>query len=73
MSDNNSQTIDRNNRKKVRGWMRLHSRDYDNSTQAAEACADEFNFYENTTDYKIHEFVFEEAMAFFDDNGPCAA
>lgn len=46
---------------KVRAWMRLRARCYDTSTQAAEACADELNLYENTRDYKIPEYVFEIA------------
>lgn len=49
----------RTNRKLVTGWVRNHARDYDNSTQLAEACADELDLYEDKVQYTIPPYIFE--------------
>jgi hypothetical protein len=52
----------------VKRWMRAHREEYRdqcmeiNCTGLAEAAADEFNIYENTSDYKIPEWVFDFAV-----------
>lgn len=60
----------RMNRKRVKGFCRLHSRDYTNSTLCAEACADELDLCDDDAECTIPEYVFEITMSYYDDNGP---
>lgn len=61
MPSNNLDTQE--NRRRVNGWMRQHSKECDNSTSLSEQCADALNLYENQFDYTIPEFIFEIALS----------
>lgn len=50
------------NRRRARDWMRREQgsgKPYENSTVLAEACANEFDLYENTNTYDIPSWIFE--------------
>lgn len=58
------------NRRRVRAWMRLHARDYDNATHAAEECANDIQedgmlWDEDDPECTIPEYIFEEAGNFY--------
>lgn len=53
------------NRTRAKAYCRANHKSYDNSTQLAEACADEMDLYDNHTDYPIPEWVFEVSADFY--------
>ena len=44
---------------KVKLWMTLFRKDYETSTELAEAAANNYDLYEERVQYKIPEWVFE--------------
>lgn len=60
----------RKNRKQARGWLRLHAFEYETSTQAAQAYANQLHeegdspWDEDDEACTIPEYIFEEAANF---------
>lgn len=52
------------NRRRVRGYCRLHHREYDNSTQLGEACANDLELYLDDDGATIPDFLWEIALEF---------
>lgn len=64
-----SNADNKTNRSRVQRWMRYNAKDYDNSTQAAENCANELDLCDDDYDCSIPEYIFEIAIDFFDLHG----
>lgn len=56
------------NRRRVRGYCRLHHREYDTSTQLAEACGNDLELYLDDDSATLPEFVFEIALEYKEDD-----
>ena len=52
------------NRFMVRRWMQLHAREYTNSTNAAENCANDLDLCDDDAEATIPEYVFEIALEY---------